>query len=331
VVLMTMLSTALQEYPDLRVVLLVDDPPNPRYAGPRKAARLRPTRCPPRSSACSRSRAAASTGRWRAFEMSIDPSLPTTAGQVHALAGEYEHAGSWIQSLSDQYHVSDHNEAFFATARAGQTGDRPRGDRPRPAHRRRLRAGEDRRPPGWPSSTRASPGPSAPRSRASSASASPRFSAEPNKAMNLNSYIGLMGGAYREVLTPAGLNLVAAGDQEPDLIVPESEYILTIDGRQRDHARVLPAPGPPAGAGAAPESRRRPVPLQRLSRRGDAARADRRRDHRPPAHHPPGDDLPRRHLLGRGQRDPPQRALAEIEEVEYQGPFKIYATSPTAR
>ena len=35
-ILMTLLSTALQEYPDLRVVLLVDDPPNPRYAGPRR-------------------------------------------------------------------------------------------------------------------------------------------------------------------------------------------------------------------------------------------------------------------------------------------------------
>src|SRR5581483_10248710 len=35
VILMTLLSTALQEYPDLRVVLLVDDEPNPRYARPR--------------------------------------------------------------------------------------------------------------------------------------------------------------------------------------------------------------------------------------------------------------------------------------------------------
>ena len=36
VILMTLLSAALQEYPDLRVVLLIDDPPNPRYAGPRR-------------------------------------------------------------------------------------------------------------------------------------------------------------------------------------------------------------------------------------------------------------------------------------------------------
>ncbi len=40
-ILMTLLSTALQEYPDLRVVLLVDDPPNPRYAGPRRCSTRR--------------------------------------------------------------------------------------------------------------------------------------------------------------------------------------------------------------------------------------------------------------------------------------------------
>jgi len=31
---MTLLSAALQEYPDLELVLLIDDPPEPRYRGP---------------------------------------------------------------------------------------------------------------------------------------------------------------------------------------------------------------------------------------------------------------------------------------------------------
>ena len=34
VIRMTLLSAALQEYPSLRIVLLIDDPPEPRYAGP---------------------------------------------------------------------------------------------------------------------------------------------------------------------------------------------------------------------------------------------------------------------------------------------------------
>ena len=36
------------------------------------------------------------------------------------------------------------------------------------------------------------------------------LSHEANKAMNLNSYIGLIGGSYREVETPAGRILVPA-------------------------------------------------------------------------------------------------------------------------
>src|SRR5919198_292685 len=31
---MTLLSAALQEYPGLKIVLLIDDPPNPQYAAP---------------------------------------------------------------------------------------------------------------------------------------------------------------------------------------------------------------------------------------------------------------------------------------------------------
>ena len=34
VIRMTVLSAALQEYPDLGVVLLIDDPPEPKYAKP---------------------------------------------------------------------------------------------------------------------------------------------------------------------------------------------------------------------------------------------------------------------------------------------------------
>ncbi len=47
--------------------------------------------------------------------------------------------------------------------------------------------------------------------------------------MNLNSYIGLMGGRYVEVDTPAGRTLVPAGGETPDLIVPDCDYVLTID------------------------------------------------------------------------------------------------------
>ncbi|HEV7774786.1 MAG TPA: glycosyltransferase family 2 protein [Conexibacter sp.] len=45
VIRMTLLSAALQEYPDLEVVLLIDDPPEPKYATPANHA-ARGTRTP---------------------------------------------------------------------------------------------------------------------------------------------------------------------------------------------------------------------------------------------------------------------------------------------
>ncbi len=58
------------------------------------------------------------------------------------------------------------------------------------------------------------------------------LSHEANKAMNLNAYIGLMGGRYRIETTSSGktmLRLVAGAAQEADLIIPNSDYLLTLD------------------------------------------------------------------------------------------------------
>jgi hypothetical protein len=55
------------------------------------------------------------------------------------------------------------------------------------------------------------------------------LSHEPNKAMNLNSYLGLLGGAWREVAHPDGLHLVPAADDGADLVVREAAYVLTLD------------------------------------------------------------------------------------------------------
>jgi cellulose synthase (UDP-forming) len=50
-----------------------------------------------------------------------------------------------------------------------------------------------------------------------------------NKAMNLNSYIALMGGSYQEVSTPIGPALVRCSPRDADLTVPEPDYVLTLD------------------------------------------------------------------------------------------------------
>lgn len=56
------------------------------------------------------------------------------------------------------------------------------------------------------------------------------LSKEANKAMNLNSYIGLMGGMYIQEDTPDGIILIETDDRnKADLIVPDSEFLLTLD------------------------------------------------------------------------------------------------------
>src|SRR6202035_262223 len=55
------------------------------------------------------------------------------------------------------------------------------------------------------------------------------LSHEPNKAMNLNSYIGLMGRNYNELHTVSGTALVASESATSDLSVPDPDYVLTLD------------------------------------------------------------------------------------------------------
>jgi cellulose synthase (UDP-forming) len=56
------------------------------------------------------------------------------------------------------------------------------------------------------------------------------LSHEANKAMNINSYIGLMGGNYKKRQTPEGPILVPVSTKnKADLVVPDSEFVLTLD------------------------------------------------------------------------------------------------------
>ncbi len=55
------------------------------------------------------------------------------------------------------------------------------------------------------------------------------LSHEANKAMNLNSYIALIGKSWGEVETPDGLFLIACPAEQADFTVPHADYINTID------------------------------------------------------------------------------------------------------
>jgi cellulose synthase/poly-beta-1,6-N-acetylglucosamine synthase-like glycosyltransferase len=227
VILMTLLSTALQEYPDIKVVLLIDDPPKPRYAGPRQlldSALALPAEVEHLLSE-PRERFDRALNQ---LEDTLDWGGSPTEEEVLTLAEDYDYAADWLRSLSERYQPSDHNERFFAThvirqlsadmallagvLRAAAADD--------PAKLPVSRVHQLQRRLAWTFRAEIS---TFQRKRYSS------LSHEANKAMNLNSYIGLIGGSYCEDVTPTGRVLVPAGERPPDLMIPDCDYVLTID------------------------------------------------------------------------------------------------------
>jgi cellulose synthase/poly-beta-1,6-N-acetylglucosamine synthase-like glycosyltransferase len=228
VVRQTLLSAALQEYPFQRIVLLVDDLPDPTDERDKQLlagalalpGHIEELLAEPRS----RAEKALSTAEHRA----ADGREPTIA-DVATAAAAYGDAAAWVQELADREAEAalDHTDIFLAEhvlgrlaedlqavgraiASAAAAGNVLDADRLLQLHRRLV----------WTFRTEVS---------AFQRKRYVNLSHEPNKAMNLNSYIGLAGGAYREVEVERGVRLVPAGGGPRDLVVPDPDFLLTLD------------------------------------------------------------------------------------------------------
>ncbi len=226
VVRTTLLSAALQEHPYLRIVLLVDDPPEPTSTHAREI--LQQSRDLPGriqdllAEPCDRFQAALD-----AFERSGGGDTQPTVEDVRAVAADYRYAVSWLRDLAAAQDIVDHSDTFFADHVVGALADDLEiiagaldaaaaegatlpARRIRQLHRRLVAT-----------------------FRAELSSFERKqyvsLSHAPNKAMNLNSYIGLMGGSYKEVATPMGTALVACAPHSATLTVPDPDYVLTLD------------------------------------------------------------------------------------------------------
>jgi EAL domain-containing protein (putative c-di-GMP-specific phosphodiesterase class I)/cellulose synthase/poly-beta-1,6-N-acetylglucosamine synthase-like glycosyltransferase len=222
----TLLSAALQEYPDMRIVLLIDDPSEPRTrmaydlltaaeSLPKEIQEL---------VAGPAARYAAALARFDEKYLGKDQIDSDAVGN---LALEYEAAASWVDDLATSEDVVDHADAFFANEvlrklaeELAGLGSALRDAEAEGVSFSRVRARQLYQRLAWIFQAELT---SFQRKRFVS------LSHEPNKAMNLNSYIGLMGGSYREVLTPDGPALVLASDGNGDIAVPDPDYVLTLD------------------------------------------------------------------------------------------------------
>ncbi|HYB98702.1 MAG TPA: glycosyltransferase family 2 protein [Candidatus Limnocylindrales bacterium] len=212
----TLLSAALQTHLSRRVVLLIDDPPHPQDVEGRRLllsarnlvqeldAQLRcmHARCRDAGSALL--------------------SCGETAESRIRLAELLESCAQWLRERAADCDVRDHEESFFADhcllARATALEEEA-------------------------ASWRSGSGDIAEMARVHAEVASmfdcgvdaferKRFenvAHEPNKAMNLNSYLALMGGCYREVASGARLLLERCDAAHATLRVPETELVLFLD------------------------------------------------------------------------------------------------------
>ncbi len=294
----TLVSAALAEHPDRRVVLLVDDPPNPRSAD--DIARLSVARGLPDVLADKFAKAC-----WPFAEALEAFVTSDTAcdGDMARAADLYEHAARTLEAWADEEIAEcgaafDHTDKLFVErilreparshrARAAELREQPRGASAQ-VELRRLAA----------------------LFRCDFASFERKryqnLSHVANKAQNLNSYISVVGGSFREVARADGLYLERCDEGEATLSFPAAHYIATVDADSlitSEYAlrlvEVLERPGNER-FGAHPDA------LHGDSWQRDPARADRRRDDRSALFRAAGRQRVRRRLLGRPQRADPQ-------------------------
>ena len=238
VVRATLWSAALQEFPDLKIVLLLDDPPHP--SDPSDLARLDTTRALTAEIAVAlgvpaqRFTTALADFRHRAAPAAHNaPAAYDEPAELALLMAEYDAAADWLESMAASEQVEDHVDEFFVdlvlmglarelrlvlvglTAAAVQRASPPRS---------RLEELYLRLTWIFTVTTETFE-----RKKYSS------LSHEANKAMNLNAYISLMGHSWQEETTADGVVLrklqpdVERGARGRVLDVRDTTYLLTLD------------------------------------------------------------------------------------------------------
>lgn len=226
VIRQTLLSAALQDHPRRRVVLLVDDPPRPGDAEGRRA--LEAARAMPGAvRELLEKPAERFAGALRDFRDRRASGALDLAWETRELAQLHAEAAAWLEAQAANEAQEPHDARRFV-----ETTFR----RPALVHRARMRELEGALADG------ALPDPE--RILREQRRLARRFDAgvvsferkryanlshEPNKAMNLNAYLGLLGGRFREERRADGLHLVPAREAEAGLRVPDADFVVTLD------------------------------------------------------------------------------------------------------
>jgi cellulose synthase/poly-beta-1,6-N-acetylglucosamine synthase-like glycosyltransferase len=224
VVLKTLLSAALLDYPQRHVVLLIDDPPNPTTAGDTEA--LAAARALEREVAelLHTPRRAALDGVER-FALRSARGAFDAGVEAAALRDTHAAIADWFRTTATQYPIADHTDRLFVeitlaepaarhagrAAQLAQDADLLNRDAVLAEYRQLLSR-------------------FTPRVSIFERKQYVNLSHEPNKAMNLNSYLGVMGGTFRHHVGAQGPSLVRVADDDAGgCRFPDSDYVMVLD------------------------------------------------------------------------------------------------------
>lgn len=229
VIFQTLMSAALQTYSKKRVVLLLDDPPGSTSVHDQNNLALART-LPARVSGMLRPQAK-SAHRARAEYFSRRAEQDYDISHEFAfLATQFDHAILWFEATAKSYPVVDHADKTFVDLVLLKSATLLR-NRISELKERQIRSDE-----GIDATTFAQE-----YSRLVSIFTVEitsferktflNLSHEPNKAMNLNSYIGLLGKRFAKEVTGNNVVLkeVDYADADAELVVPPADFVITLD------------------------------------------------------------------------------------------------------
>ena len=241
VIRQTLLSAALAEYPGRRVVLLIDDPPTPGSTSEREALDAS-RRLPGELQALFDPPASRFDRERMAFQRRRHEQAVNRHEEGRRLAALYDAAAEWLEQLACDFVATrpllSHTDRLFID----RILNAPAGSHRQ--HATELRAWDlgieqiDREYLRLATLYRVE----------FSSFERKRYlnlSHAPNKAMNLNSYLALVGGSFCEVDRQDGLHLEPCDDASATLRVADAEYIAVLDADSlmtSDYAlRLVPA------------------------------------------------------------------------------------------
>jgi cellulose synthase (UDP-forming) len=242
-------SVALQDYPARRVVLLIDDPPQP--ADPEELSKLESARSlPGELQQLLDTEATAYRQALRHFQAKVDADDLLDLQQEFVVLSElYERAAAWFSQQASGYQIEDHTDELFvslaftqrSTALLRRAHNLRDLDVSQGAARSRLALLQ-----GYRHLTSLFEVELSSFERKQYVN----LSWAANKAMNLNSYLSLIGRHFNQTAREDGLHLTPTNLEAADVVVPEASFIVTLDADSllaHDYVKrlvaILEAPG----------------------------------------------------------------------------------------